>query len=41
MEKADVLNKFFASVFKARQAFHTSCVPEFQVEVEGEKSLPV
>lgn len=39
MEK--VLNKFFASVLKARQVSHTSCVPEIQVGVKGVKSLLV
>ena len=28
MKKAEVLNKFFASVFNGRQASHVSCIPE-------------
>lgn len=40
MEKTEVLNEFFASVFVASQVSQTSHVPELLMAVRGAKSLP-
>lgn len=41
MEKTEVLNKFFASVFTSSQASHVSHIPEPLDGVEWVKSLPL
>ena len=40
MEKAEVLSEFFASVFKAIKASHTSCIPELLSRVQCCKMTP-
>lgn len=40
MEKTEVLNEFFASVFVASQVSQTSHVPELLMAVRGAKFLP-
>ena len=40
MQKTEVLNKFFASVFIARQASHAFCMPELLGRGQGSKIPP-